>query len=147
MITFQTSAPNLQHLTSYLYNVIKNAEDGPGIEVMQDVGKEGIRDVQERFNTQGFGTWKPLSPLTIQRKGHSQILFDTGNMKNSIGIGKIETNYVSVTIPHAGKDLREDIPSIHQLGKGKIPQRKIVEVTDQLINRINPVIERWYQEW
>ena len=147
MITYQANSSRLSPLISYLENVIKNAENGPGIEVMQNIGEEGIKDIKERFDTQGFGTWAPLSPLTIQKKGHSQILFDTGNMKNSIGIGKIETNYVSVTVPHAGKDLREDIPSIHQLGTDRIPQRKIVEVTDQLMNRINPVIKKWYQEW
>lgn len=147
MSMFQINSPDLQHLVSYLENVKKNADEGPGLDTMKLIGEEGMKDVEERFDTKGFGTWVPLSPLTIAKKGHNQILFDTGNMKKSIGIGEIKINYVSVVVPHAGKDFREDIPGIHQLGTDKIPQRKIVEITDQLIERLDPIVEEWYQNW
>lgn len=39
---------------------------------------------KKAFITKGYGTWKELSPLTIKLKNSSQILIDTGLLRNSI---------------------------------------------------------------
>ena len=48
------------------------------------VGVEGVNIVQEAFTTGGYGTWEPLSQETIDKKGSSQILFNSGTLRNSI---------------------------------------------------------------
>ena len=40
--------------------------------------------VQEAFTTKGFGAWPELSQRTIEEKGSSQILIDTGTLRSSI---------------------------------------------------------------
>lgn len=41
------------------------------------------RAIVETFDTQGFGTWPPLSQYTIEQKGHSNILIDTQTLRRS----------------------------------------------------------------
>ena len=67
--------------------MVETLNAGPGIDTMKKFGEEALADVDQRFNTGGYGTWAPLSPVTISKKGHDTILVDTGNMKNSVGIG------------------------------------------------------------
>ena len=38
----------------------------------------------------------------------------------------------------------KDIPAKHQIGDDKIPQRKIVEDTPQLMRKIKPTWEKWW---
>ena len=121
--------------------------DGPGVVVMQELGKAGITDVEQRFKTRGYGTWAPLKPATIARKGHDTILVDTGTMKDSVGIGIVTANKVTVTVPHATRDKRTDIPGYHQRGSQHLPQRKIVEVTSQLQDRLRPIVKEWLNSW
>ncbi len=51
---------------------------------MEKVGVLGVSIVLKAFDSGGFGTWAPLSPVTIKRKGHSQILIETQQLRNSI---------------------------------------------------------------
>lgn len=47
--------------------------------------------IDEAFNTRGFGSWAPNSPVTIARKkGKDTPLIDTGQLKNSITSTVIE---------------------------------------------------------
>ena len=48
------------------------------------IGVYGEALVQEAFETGGFGKWKPLSQETINNKGSSSILIDTGEMRKKI---------------------------------------------------------------
>lgn len=40
--------------------------------------------IQKGFESGGYGKWKPLSPMTIARKGSSAILIDTAQLRRSI---------------------------------------------------------------
>lgn len=40
--------------------------------------------IQKGFETGGYGKWKPLAKFTIEQKGSSRILIDTGQLKKSI---------------------------------------------------------------
>ncbi len=53
-------------------------------EVMPKIGALWVGYVQDCFRSRGFGTWKPLKPETIRRKGSSAPLIDTGALLRSI---------------------------------------------------------------
>ena len=48
------------------------------------IGLKAVQIVQDAFTNQGYGNWQPLSPVTIEQKGSSQILIDTGTLRGSI---------------------------------------------------------------
>ena len=135
-------------LKSKMMNMSKALEIGPGDVVMMKIGKAVTEDIQARFDTEGYGTWKPLSPLTIKRKGHDKILIDTGIMMGSVGVDKITDKSVRVVVPHATEDRDTKIPQEHQKGvpRKNLPQRKIVEKTPQLIGRIMPIVHEWLKD-
>ena len=60
--------------------------------VMKLIGEASIVVIQEAFETGGFGKWEPLKDSTIEKKGSSGILIDTGLLRKSISyeIGGIE---------------------------------------------------------
>ena len=125
----------------------KQLDTGPGMQTMLEFGREGMRDVDERFATRGYGKWAPLSPITIARKGHNQILIDTSNMRRAVGISEVTDTRVVITVPHGGRSNDKAVPGYHQYGTDKIPQRKIVEVTDRLMDRLRPLWKKWYGKW
>jgi phage gpG-like protein len=53
-------------------------------EIYTNIGLVGESLVVEAFATEGFGTWKPLSQTTIQKKKSDKILFDTGQLSRAI---------------------------------------------------------------
>ena len=133
-------------------NLDELVKSGPGVHVMTEIGKAGMEDIDARFATAGYGTWKPLSPVTVSRKGHSKILIDTENMRNAVGIGRVTEKKVTVTVPYGGRNKQGFVPSVHQQGAvlpsgAVIPQRKIVEITDKLLNRIRPIVMNWAKSW
>lgn len=54
-------------------------------EIMDDVGAMAVVDVQNFMET---GRFVPLRPSTIKRKGHSQPLIDTRQLKRSIAANR-----------------------------------------------------------
>jgi hypothetical protein len=48
------------------------------------VGAGALKTIQEAFDTSGWGTWTPNSPITTKHKGSSKPLIDTGNLRNHI---------------------------------------------------------------
>jgi phage gpG-like protein len=48
------------------------------------IGIYGEAVIQEAFETGGFGTWAELKESTIERKGSSAILIDTGRLRQAI---------------------------------------------------------------
>ena len=145
MITITSKSSDIVRLVERFEKMSQAFDRGPGIPVMADVGLAAMEDVEDRFNTKGYGTWVPLSPITIARKGSSEILIDTGNMRKSVGIGVITPSSITVTVPYAGARLDQAIPAKHQLGTERIPQRKIVEDTGQLRTRLTPIVQKWLQ--
>ena len=45
--------------------------------------------MQEAFETGGFGAWEPIKEATSSRKGSSQILIDSSQLRRSV-ISKVE---------------------------------------------------------
>ena len=56
----------------------------PAESALELIGIKAQSISQEAFTTKGFGQWQELSPKTIEKKGSSQILIDTGTLRNSI---------------------------------------------------------------
>ncbi len=48
------------------------------------VGAAAESVIQDAFESGGFGKWKPLSPITKLKKGSSQILIDTAQLRKAI---------------------------------------------------------------
>lgn len=59
-------------------------KDGGDKKIFELIGVYGESIVQEAFETGGFGTWQPLSSKTINKKGSSQILIDTAQLRRAI---------------------------------------------------------------
>lgn len=48
------------------------------------VGFGAVQQINEAFETGGFGEWQPDSPFTIAQKGSSQVLVDKGDLARRI---------------------------------------------------------------
>ena len=48
------------------------------------IGTAAVNQIQEAFQTEGFGEWKPNSPYTIANKGSAMPLVDTGSLRQAI---------------------------------------------------------------
>ena len=62
----------------------EHIEKGEIKAIFTDIGIACEARIQEAFATGGFGTWRPLSPVTIEKKGSDAILIDTGALRQSI---------------------------------------------------------------
>lgn len=96
--------------------------------------------VMRQFDSEGHGTWAQLAPSTIARKGHSIILFETGELKGSFrrgGTGHVEdidrqSMRWGTRIPHAlfhqtgtGASFQS---SVRRPGRG-LPMRKMIDLS------------------
>lgn len=52
--------------------------------VFEDIGVAADAAIQEAFESGGFGSWEPLKPATVDRKGSSAILIDEGFLRRGI---------------------------------------------------------------
>ena len=48
------------------------------------IGVAGLEQIQEAFETQGFGEWQPNAPATIAKKGSEDPLIDIGALKKRV---------------------------------------------------------------
>jgi phage gpG-like protein len=144
MIKVKITVKNLENVRR-AFNNLGDKIENPDTKLMQRLGDTVIEDIDQRFATRGYGTWKPLAPSTIQRKGHDNILIDTGTMMTSSRITELKDGVVKVTVPYGGKKDSPAVPGYHQNGTDRIPQRKIVEVTEKLTRALNKT-SNWVHE-
>lgn len=52
--------------------------------IFKDIGIAAERQIQEAFESGGFGTWPELQQSTIDAKGSSAILIDDGTLRKAI---------------------------------------------------------------
>ena len=60
-------------------------------ELAYAVGTSALEQIQEAFETEGFGEWAENRPATIKAKGSESPLIDTGRLRNAITY-KVEEN-------------------------------------------------------
>lgn len=66
-------------------DVSEQLSEGTGVVViLKQLGISCMGIVQMAFASRGFGQWPPNTPATISRKGSSQPLIDTGQLRRSI---------------------------------------------------------------
>ncbi len=67
--------------------VLKQTAEGSGIDVkrvFKTIGIAAEAQIQDAFDSGGFGTWAPDKPETIEHKGSDSVLIDTGLLRKSI---------------------------------------------------------------
>tara|TARA_R100001163_G_scaffold53053_1_gene40425 strand:+ start:148 stop:594 length:447 start_codon:yes stop_codon:yes gene_type:complete len=89
---------------------------------------------------------KALKPSTIKRKGSSQILVDTGSMKN-LEIKEATKNKQEVIIkPHTKKKRKgvndQQIGYYHQTGQGHLPKREWFGISKEAQDKSEELMER-----
>ena len=48
------------------------------------IGGVAVEQIQEAFDTEGWGEWEPDSPLTIENKGSAKPLIDKGSLRSRV---------------------------------------------------------------
>ncbi len=86
----------------------------------------------------------PLSPITIQRKGHDRILRETDQLLGCLQPGgnehAIREVISGVTTPGASFGTRRPWAWTHQVGAGRIPQRKFLGTNPESLQRMVRII-------
>lgn len=59
-------------------------ESGMLKELALAVARSSVEQIDEAFETQGFGEWQPNAPVTIRKKGSEDPLIDTGDFRRRI---------------------------------------------------------------
>lgn len=60
-------------------------------ELAYAVGTSALEEIQEAFDTEGFGEWIPNSPATIRAKGSDMPLIDEGKLRSKVNFKVEET--------------------------------------------------------
>lgn len=100
--------------------------------VLMDIAVNMMEITNKNFTSEGRrggGSWKRLATSTILRKGHSQILVETGDLIDSLTMPGHEYSILNFT--PEGLEYGTDRPwaFVHQHGRndGTIPQRQFLE--------------------
>jgi phage gpG-like protein len=117
----------------------------PDDKFMRRLGDALLEDTDRRFETRGYGTWPEDAPETVKRKGHAQVLVDSGDMRAST-ITKRVGNTVKIIVQHGGKNRSPDVPGYHQGGTRRMPQRRIVQKTPQLLSLLTAEMLLWISD-
>lgn len=69
-------------ITTQFNQVFEKGKDAK--DALSIIGVKATNISKGAFTSAGYGTWSPLKPQTIARKGSSRILIDTGILRSSI---------------------------------------------------------------
>ena len=104
---------------------LKNVEK----EVDDDAKKQAemLKQAIQSYVTGQQGGWTPLAPYTVNKKGNSTILIETGTMINSLTVDKVgEADYfIHFTGMNAEKS-NEQVASENEYGTSTAPPRPFV---------------------
>lgn len=64
---------------------LKKIAKGDFLAVLSDLGIACVGAIHNAFETAGFGSWRPNSPVTRELKGSGSPLIDTRQLERSIG--------------------------------------------------------------
>lgn len=104
------------------------------------------KQVNERFETDGFGSWEPLSSGYLQEKIRSgyppDILVRSGHMKRSVTQKGAPDNICLITSNRMTWGSRDPLVALHSKGvKGKLPAREVLGLRDTDEEMITKIIE------
>lgn len=141
-ISFTVDLKGLSRFQNSLSRDLRNRENGPIREAINEWGVIYRRWLRARYSrySRGGGSWPPLKPGTIKRKGHARILRDTdtmfealdpqfqakpGQLNQHIPFG-IRTGYGSSAMHPTAKVPTDKLAYWHQVGAGYLPARPII---------------------
>jgi phage gpG-like protein len=116
--------------------------------VLESVGFFLSRVEREQFDSQGSRSgrpWAPLAPSTVARKGHDEILVDSGALRDSFIYGD-SNNIWEVTNEFLRFGSSVEYGGFHQSGTEHMPQRKVMDLTEADKVAIVKSIQRWVIE-
>ena len=146
-----TSADKVRNLLSGLNEAFSKPDQKS---ILTQIGQIYLDATKKRFETESDvdrKKWKPLRPVTIQKKGHSRIGFRTGKLKDSI---KMQFTGNSVFI---GTDV-EYAKTFHYFVKkgafgkgtpwGDIPRRSFIgrnnRIDDQVMKKLKQIYAKQF---
>ncbi len=128
----QRMAPLFEEIANHLYNLADEAFEN-------EASPDG-------------SSWQPLSPLTIERKGHDRKLHDSGHLRETLDF---DSDNRSATIgTHAVSDKGYPYPAVQQFGTedGQVPARPFLPFTDEgdlmdeAADRILVLVQEYFEE-
>lgn len=122
-----------------LENAYRDADYTPGMDaIAADLATDHAGYFANRTGPNGEG-WKPLSPVTVEKKGHDQPLVETNAMRTSL-LQEGHPDHIGGT-SHRGLVLgtSDEKASIHQHGTKRIPARPFVGLTE---TRVDAAVHR-----
>ena len=104
---------------------LKNVEK----EVDDDAKKQAemLKQAIQSYVTGQQGGWSPLSPYTVEKKGSSTILIETGTMINSLTVDKVgDADYLIHFTGMNAEKSNEQVAVENEYGTSKAPPRPFV---------------------
>ena len=104
---------------------LKNVEK----EVDDDAKKQAemLKQAIQSYVTGQQGGWSPLSPYTVEKKGSSTILIETGTMINSLTVDKVgDADYFIHFAGMKAEKSNEQVAIESEYGTSKAPSRPFV---------------------
>jgi len=116
-------------------------------DVMDDIGAYMVRSIQNRIlrlkrDPKNNQRWAPLKESTIRRKGHASILFDSGELADSIDITNADERgfTVSAGADHAG------YMQFGTTGKRATPARPFIGFSETNKRRVSRMLRDYLAE-
>jgi hypothetical protein len=82
-VPFQVQKKQMDETTiAQFRSVFEQGQDAK--RAMGLIGTQAVNIVKGAFTSRGYGSWPDISPSTKDAKGSSQVLIDTGTLRNSI---------------------------------------------------------------
>lgn len=102
---------------------LKAAEEATIGSVGEHLVKEMVRTIDD--NTE---SWEPLSPRTIELKGHDKILIDSSEMRDSIEWRRVDGGDITVGIHSDAPEDRNLVALAHEHGvpENNLPARPFI---------------------
>jgi phage gpG-like protein len=128
MAGLRWSVEGIEGVDETLQQMIDRSQDMSG--AWDDVIEIYIRGETDWFESQGEGSWPPLSHSYEEWKskhyGGEPMLVRTGRMRSTVippSVINAGTDYIEL-----GTD--DPIAALHQEGTGRLPRRKVISLTD-----------------
>ena len=129
-----------------LINIVQNSTKVGTAAVLAGAEK-GAELVRQGIDT-GRPEWQELSPITIERKGHDQILFDTGEMYDSINAESVGDNQAIYYTDDPKAPIHE--LGLLEGGTPSIPRRAMFEPTikgtelQEIVDTVTEIMSKFY---
>lgn len=81
--SFEAESKEINKVIKDEYNKVANGTSSES-RALGRIGLMAENISKGAFRSDGYGTWKPISPATINRKGSNRPLIDTGTLRNAI---------------------------------------------------------------